>query len=95
MHPELLADGALLVSGHHGLSFASDQGDRIILDRCGGQPEHLHSHPLEAILLPDRLVLGHDGSERALTTQAERVGVKREEEERKAAEKAKASAAQN
>ena len=45
------------------MSFA--HGNRIVLDRSGGKGEL----PLEALLLPSRLVIGHDGSERRLTAE--------------------------
>lgn len=94
MHPELKdKKDTLLVSGHHGVSFA--EGDRIILDRAGGFPEAMclcvpeHfapasdklqvRHPMEAIILPERTVVGHDGSERTLTSMAQRIGVKVDE----------------
>ena len=108
MPPEL-EGRAVLVSGHHGMSFV--EGDRIILDRCGGQPKAFAApwdaacfHPLEALILPERTVVGHDGSTRDLTSKKERVGVKvdearekeakkKAEKEKKAAEEAKAKAA--
>ena len=66
MHPEL-GDEALLISGHHGISQAHAGMRRIILDRSGGKPSALEQHPLEALVLPERIVIGHDHSERQLT----------------------------
>lgn len=57
MHPELFGR-AVLISGHHG--FTRLDGDRIILDASGGRPAD--GRPLEAILLPNRIVMGSDGS---------------------------------
>ena len=108
MHPELKdKKDTLLVSGHHGVSFA--EGDRIILDRAGGMPEAMCPtapehfapasdklqvrHPMEAIVLPERTVVGHDGSERTLTSMAGRIGIKVDEDKEKAAKKEREKAA--
>ena len=61
-HPELANIGALLVSGHHG--FASLQGDRLILDASGGRPAA--GRPIQAVILPERAIIGSDGSGMAL-----------------------------
>jgi hypothetical protein len=56
----------LQVSGHYGYSFAS--GNRIVLDRSAGDTESIEEHPMEAIILPERTVLAHDGTTRTLTS---------------------------
>ena len=86
--PKELEGHGVLVSGHHGMSFV--EGDRIVLDRCGGKPEAFSApfcHPLEAVILPERLVLGHDGSARKLTSKTEPIGIKVDEDKKKADEK--------
>ena len=62
MHPELAAASptAVLVSGHHG--FADIGTERVILDASGGRPGP--GQPLQALILPERCVLGSDGSAR-------------------------------
>ena len=56
-HPDLERAGALLVSGHHGLRRGvGGKGGRIILDHGGGRPDP--ALPLEAVVLPERLLVG-------------------------------------
>ena len=57
MHPELTGR-ALLISGHHG--FDRMEVDRIIIDASGGRPAT--GRPIQAIILPERTVIGSDGS---------------------------------
>jgi hypothetical protein len=67
LHPELMkSKDTLQVSGHYGYSFAS--GNRIVLDRSAGDTESSEEHPMEAIILPERTVLAHDGTTRTLTS---------------------------
>lgn len=54
MHEELQGR-AILVSGHHG--FFHMEGDRIICDKSGGHAGP--RRPLEAIILPERKIIGH------------------------------------
>ena len=63
-HPESAAT-CVTVSGHHGVSF--EHGHRIVFDRSGGKD--LGEHPLEALLLPEREALGHDGQLRKLSSE--------------------------
>lgn len=59
--PPELQGRAMLVSGHHGFAdLAHGHADRIVCDRSGGTPKD--DRPLEAVLLPDRTVVGSDGS---------------------------------
>lgn len=53
MHPDLEAR-SLLVSGHHGSFYM--EGDRIVNDKSGGHASK--ARPLEAIVLPERRVIG-------------------------------------
>ena len=64
-HPDLLNSSTLLCSGHHGIAYQED--NRIVLDRSGGKIDK--SQPLEAMILPSRTVVGHDGSTRSLTKE--------------------------
>ena len=52
---------ALLVSGHHGCFWTGGQGGarRVIIDASGGVPAE--GQPLQALLLPERVVVEHDG----------------------------------
>lgn len=61
LHPDHSLS-SIVVSGHHGVSFSSQNHHRIILDRSGGKGKL----PLEAIVLPRKRVIGHDGSVRKL-----------------------------
>ena len=71
LHPDLFqlhpdhSSSSIVVSGHHGVSFSSQNHHRIILDRSGGKGKL----PLEAIVLPRKRVIGHDGSVRDLTDE--------------------------
>ena len=59
--PPELQGRAMLVSGHHGFAdLAHGHADRIVCDRSGGTPKE--DRPLEAVLLPERTVVGSDGS---------------------------------
>ena len=64
LHPDH-SWSSIVVSGHHGVSFSSQNHHRIILDRSGGKGKL----PLEAIVLPQKRVIGHDGSVRELTDE--------------------------
>ena len=64
LHPDHSLS-SIVVSGHHGVSFSSQNHHRIILDRSGGKGKL----PLEAIVLPQKRVIGHDGSVRELTDE--------------------------
>ena len=64
LHPDH-SSSSIVVSGHHGVSFSSQNHHRIILDRSGGKGKL----PLEAIVLPQKRVIGHDGSVRELTDE--------------------------
>jgi hypothetical protein len=64
LHPDH-SSSSIVVSGHHGVSFSSQNHHRIILDRSGGKGKL----PLEAIVLPQKRVIGHDGSVRKLTDE--------------------------
>ena len=56
--PAELQGKAILVSGHHGFADLSHgHPDRIVMDRSGGVP----GRPLEAVLLPERTIIGSDG----------------------------------
>lgn len=58
MPPELYGK-ALLISGHHGFAdLAHGHPDRIVMDRNGGRP----GRPLEAVVLPERIVVSSDGT---------------------------------
>merc|ERR1711879_941429 len=67
MHPDLEGQ-AILVSGHHGCRRL--QGDRLIIDQSGGN----HGMALEAIVLPERLIIDHLG--RRITSTAPAVAPK-------------------
>ena len=57
--PAELCGRSLLVSGHHGFCDLSHGcSERIVMDRGGGVP----SHPLDAVVLPERTVVSSDGS---------------------------------
>ena len=64
LHPDH-SSSSIVVSGHHGVSFSSQNHHRIILDRSGGKGKL----PLEAIVLPQKRVIAHDGSVRGLTDE--------------------------
>jgi hypothetical protein len=64
LHPDHSLS-SIVVSGHHGVSFSSQNHHRIILDRSGGKGKL----PLEAIVLPQKRVIAHDGSVRGLTDE--------------------------
>ena len=53
------------MSGHHGIAY--EDACRIVLDRSGGKVDE--RTPLEALVLPERSVCGHDGSNRALSKE--------------------------
>ena len=66
MHPALVEAGdTLLVSGHHGFTVAA--GNRIIVDSSGGYVDASKGQLLEALVLPERVLVGHDGVERPLS----------------------------
>ena len=54
--PDELTGEAVIVSGHHG--FRQIDGDRMILDDSGGV---VADGSIEAIILPERILIGHDG----------------------------------
>jgi len=67
MHPELeIAGDTLLVSGHHGFTCA--MGKRIIVDSSGGYIDESKGQLIEALVLPERLLIGHNGMELPLSS---------------------------
>lgn len=55
-HPDLVAKGTLLVSGHHGRLHI--EKNRLIIDESGG----VEGRPIAAVILPDRIIVRHTDS---------------------------------